>query len=669
MSKKRPQKQHPGKKNNKGSYNKSQKDKKSRYIFGTVSMNSKGVGYVAIKEDDPREKHIVIDPTFLRTALNGDKVKVLLHPRTPRRQRSGEVVEILQRKKTVFSGTCILRDGICEIKPKDRKMYTSIVIPDKSRNGAEYNDKVMVEITSWKNEHEPPVGKVLKVLGKTGEHEAEMQAIVEEWGFVLDFPDEVIDEIKDITNKKEYLGEAERSHREDFRNVTTFTIDPFDAKDFDDALSVRKIDGDFYEIGIHIADVSFFVRPGTHLDDEACKRATSVYLVDRTIPMLPLELSTDLCSLNEGVDRLTMSAIIEIDTSGHIRKSRFAECVINSDKRFTYEEAQEVLDTSSGPFLEELSILRSIGEVLRKKRRKDGALMLEGEEVKFVLDEKKFPVDIKIKIHQDTNHLIEEFMLLANEEVTKWAEDKIQKGIIDTFVYRVHPYPDSIKIEKLKNFLAGMGYTVKLDKDGLIPSSFLNRTVEEAPSHPIKDALTSMITRSMAKAYYTVSNLGHYGLAKDFYTHFTSPIRRYPDLVVHRIVRSILRQTNKNDRRSEYLDICEQSSAREKDAQQAERESIRYKQVEYMSVRIGQEFDGAVTGVTEWGIYVEEEKSLAEGLIRLPDISKDEGFVFDEKHLTLTGEKTKKVYRIGDKVKILVAGVDLEKAYIDYNVI
>jgi ribonuclease R len=639
--------------------NKANKHKKIE-LEGVISVNNKGMGYVSLEN---KEIDIEIDSENLNTALNGDLVKIKLLSKKYGRE-TGEVVDIISRAKNGFVGVLEQDAGNIFLNPDDTKMYANILIDSKKLNNANIGEKVFVKIISWNENEKNPIGEVVKVIGQPGDNNTEMHAIALEKGFDSSLPNSVEQEAEQI--KKTGISSEDYKNRKDFRKTLTFTIDPEDAKDFDDAISFRELDNSEYEIGIHIADVSNYVKVGSELDKEAKSRTTSVYLVDRTIPMLPEVLSNDLCSLVPNKDRLTMSAIFVLDKNAKVKSEWFGKTVIHSQKRFTYQQAEDAIKDEKLAYHKELFILNNLAKKLTAQRFEAGAMSLDQEEVKFVLDENSKPIKVIKKVRGDSNRLIEEFMLLANKKVAELISKGTKIGKEEgVFVYRVHDLPSKEKMHDLTLFLKGMGHNLPM-KNGVIPAKELNKLLEKLTGKNEKETISKAVIRSMAKAIYSTENIGHYGLAFDYYTHFTSPIRRYPDIVVHRFLQDYLSGKKiTKDKLELYQKISQKSSEQEKKASDAERASIKYKQVEYMSERVGQKFNGVISGVTKWGMYVEEKETKCEGLIQLRNL-KDDFYNFDEKKFELVGQKNKKRYKIGDNVKIEVKAVDLERKTIDY---
>lgn len=643
-----------------------------RLYTGTISITSKKDGYVRAPELE-EEGSIFIDHSHLNTAFHYDTVEVeLLGKHTNQKGEQelyGKVTKVIERNKKGYAGVVEQDHGMYFLVPDDKRMYTDILIDPNHLHGAEPGLKVIVSLLEWVDHKKSPIGAVTTVLGKPGDNNAEMLAYALERGFSDEHTHAVLDEANAI--KQKGITEEDKKGRRDFRAIPTFTIDPIDAKDFDDALSFTKLPNGHYEVGIHIADVSYYVRDTMALNEDAIARQTSVYLVDRCIPMLPEVLSNDLCSLVQGEDRLVMSCVLELDDDGNVHNEWYGRSVINSHRRYTYEDAQKTLDEGQGDFHEELVILNTIAKKLTKARFENGALSLETEEVKFKLDENGVPVDVYVKHRGDTHKLVEEYMLLANKYVSKFItkkqEEKNGEGKA-VCVYRVHDKPDADRMHELDLYIRGLGYHVRF-MDGLIASQELNTLLAKMDGRPEKPLLQMHITRAMAKAVYSTKNIGHYGLAFDYYSHFTSPIRRYPDVLTHRLLMRVLEEDYpKEEERGLFDRLCLQASRREKEASDAERGSIKYKQVEYMSYRIGEVFDGMISGVSEWGVYVEEKKSKCEGMIKLRDLG-DDFFVYDAKNNRVFGERTGVEYKIGTPIKIKVKAANLDLKLIDYQLV
>lgn len=637
---------------------------------GPITMTRKGFGFFAV---EGQEEDLIIPQESTLHALSGDIVKVAAagmysDPRgTMPPRASGKVVEIVSRARETFVGTLIEENGLTMMAPDYKKMYVPIVIRD--RGDVELGYKVLVRLGEWAADKDYPLGTIEEVIGKAGVHETEMRSLALGQGFSSDFPPGVVADAKQLEEHGRMIlaEEAKNPKRRDFTKVPTCTIDPFDAKDFDDALSVQKLPDGTIEVGVHIADVSFFVKPGTELDKEAVARATSVYLVDRTIPMLPEVLSNDLCSLKPDEDRLAVSAVFTLDADANIISEWFGETVIHSDKRFTYENAQEVLDAGAGTLHTELSTLFELSKKIRARRQAKGAIEFDTAEVKVELDETGKPIAIRLKERKATNLLIEDFMLLANEAVAKHLSKLTKNGGVQfSSLYRVHDAPDTDRIENLANLLRVMGYHLQTSGAGNVTGAELNKLLESVKGKP-EEYLVKMATlRSMSKAIYTTHNIGHFGLAFDFYTHFTSPIRRYPDLVIHRLIKAHAGGDPITAPEMQAFDkLALHASEREVSAATAERDSIKMKQVEFLADRIGEEFDAVISGVTERGLYVEEQTTHADGMIRVKDVG-DDYFEYDEKHYQLLGRRTKKSYRLGDPIRVRLASVRLAEKELDF---
>lgn len=630
------------------------------YITGIVDMTSTGSAYVVSEDVD---EDIFVAPRKLRNALHGDKVKVFVYARQSGRQKEGEVVEILERAKMTFTGMVVVSRKFVFLEPDDRKMQHDIFIPPEASAGARDGDKAIVRIVDWPEGAKNPVGEVIDVLGRPGEHHTEMRAILAEYGFATSFPQAVEKEAAEISPE---ISSKELQERRDFRKIKTFTIDPEDAKDFDDALSFRKLGNGHYEVGIHIADVTHYIKPGGELDKEAEKRGTSVYLVDRVIPMLPERLSNDLCSLVPHKDRLCFSAVFEMDDEARVHEQWFGRSVIHSDRRFTYEEAQEILDGKKGEHSEALLKLNELAHTLRDGRFRNGAINFETTEVKFKLDEAGRPTGVYVKERKDAHMLVEDFMLLANRKVAEFIGKKGSGKKKLGFVYRTHDAPDADNIENFAAFADRFGYKINTRSSKGISSS-INRLMEDVVGKKEQNVLTHLAIRAMAKAKYTTKQSSHYGLAFDYYTHFTSPIRRYPDVMVHRLLAHYLKGGKAADAR-EYEKKCAYASEMEKRAVDAERASVKYKQAEYLQDQIGQTYEGVISGLTEWGMYVEIIENKCEGMVRLREIN-DDFYVLDEKNYCLIGQRKKKKYQLGDEVKVKVKNVHLEKRQIDFHLV
>ena len=628
---------------------------------GIIRVTSKGVGYFAMTN---KEEDLEIQPENLNAALNRDRVKVESLHKDILGRKQARVLEITERHKTEFVGTLEQDEKGFFLIPDDRRMYRDIFVPSDSARGASDGDKVQVKIVEWPDPLKSPKGEVVRIIGRAGEHNAEMLGIVYESGFEVDFPPEVEKEAK--VWKDKYQKEDKLKDRKDFRETITFTIDPADAKDFDDAISIKTLPNSDYEIGIHIADVSHFVEEKTELDREARKRGTSIYLVDRTIPMLPEILSNDLCSLNPNEPKYAFSAVFVMDKNAKVKERWFGKTLIESDKRFTYEEAQEILDKKSGIFSNELQTLNELAKKLRIEKFKKGAIDFETEEVKFELDDLGKPVRVYRKERKDTHKLIEDFMLLANREVATYMNAAYGKNSRVAFVYRIHDVPDREKIINLATFVKALGFELK-NKNGETTGEDISRMLKSVDGAPAEMLIKTAAIRSMSKAIYSTSNIGHFGLAFKYYTHFTSPIRRYPDLMVHRLLlRFILKGQIEQDELIKYQRLCDDSSERELEAAEAERASIKYKQVEYMQEHIGEEFDAIVSGVSEWGIYVEETNTKAEGMVKLRDM-KDDFYELNEKLYAIVGKSTGKKYSLGDKIRVKLVASDSERRTLDFR--
>jgi ribonuclease R len=646
----------------------------SEYYTGILDVSARGSGYVICENFDD---DIFIASNNINKALNGDEVELYVYKRRKRGKFEGEITKVIKRAKTEYVGVIQIHKSYAFLIADNTKMYTDIFIPINKINKAEDGDKVLVKFEDWPEKADSPYGKVIKVLGKPGEHDTEIHSILAEYGLPYEFPQEVEEYANKIDTS---INTAEIKKRRDMRKVLTFTIDPKDAKDFDDALSFQVLKNGNYEIGIHIADVSHYLQEGTVLDDEAYERATSVYLVDRVVPMLPEVLSNNACSLRPHEEKFTFSAVFEINDKAQIKNQWFGRTVTYSDARFSYEEAQEIIETKTTNISKEVSItgkvyktnqtivdavlkLNQLAKIMRKQRMQAGAISFDKVEVKFNLNENSNPISVFFKTSKDANKLIEEFMLLANKKVAEFIGKQSSKK---TFVYRVHDEPNDQKLAALQNIVSKFGYKLNF-KDRKSTTSSLNNLLKEVNGKKEQNLVDTLTIRTMSKAEYTTHNIGHYGLAFDYYTHFTSPIRRYPDVMVHRLLQYYL-DGNKSVSEDVFEEKCTHSSNMENLATKAERDSIKYMQVKFMQDHKDQEFAGVISGVTDWGIYVEIIENKCEGMVRIRDI-KGDYYRFDQDEYALVGEATKNTYQLGDEVIVKVKQADLVRKHLDFTLI
>lgn len=594
-------------------------------------------------------------------AMNNDKVKIAFFAKRKNHDAEGEVIEILERANDTFVGTLQVEKSYAFLVTENRTLANDIFIPRDKLKGGKTGDKAVVKVIEWPDKAKNPIGQVLDILGKAGDNTTEMHAILAEFGLPYVYPQAVEKAADKIPAE---ISEEEIAKREDFRKVTTFTIDPKDAKDFDDALSIRKLKDNLWEVGVHIADVTHYVKEGGIIDKEAEKRATSVYLVDRTIPMLPERLCNFLCSLRPHEEKLAFSVIFDITEKGEVKNSRIVHTIIYSDRRFTYEEAQQIIETREGDFKEEVLMMDTIAKALRERRFAAGAINFDRYEVKFEIDEKGKPVSVYFKESKDANKLVEEFMLLANRTVAEKI-GRVPKGKkAKVLPYRIHDLPDPEKLDNLSQFIARFGYKLRTSGTKTDISKSINHLLDDIQGKKEENLIETVSIRAMQKARYSTHNIGHYGLAFDYYTHFTSPIRRFPDMMVHRLVTKYL-DGGRSVSESKYEDLCDHSSNMEQIAANAERASIKYKQVEFMSERLGQTYDGVISGVTEWGLYVELNENKCEGMIPMRDLD-DDYYEFDEKNYCLRGRRKNKTFSLGDAITIKVARANLEKKQLDF---
>ena len=659
-------------------------NKDRKYSIGTLDITSNGNGYFIT---DDYEDDIFIPNINLGKGLHQDTVKAYVYAKRSGKKLEADVVEILERAKTEFVGVLQMNKNFGFVVPDSNKMYADIFVSQNNINGAKDGDKVQATIVDWPENSKNPFGKITTVLGRPGDHNTEMHSILLEYDLPYEFESEVEKEAESLSIE---ITKAEIAKRRDMRNDLTFTIDPKDAKDFDDALSFTKLKNGNYEIGIHIADVSHYLEPKTILDDEAYKRATSVYLVDRVVPMLPEMLSNGVCSLRPNEEKLTFSAVFEINEKAQIIGEWFGRTVTYSDQRFAYEEAQSIIEncklsdgiqaytmpvdisiidkeyTVTPEIVEATLKMDELAKILRKKRMKEGAISFDRVEVKFNLDENANPVGVYFKQSQDANKLIEEFMLLANKKVAEFIGFSKGKATNKTFIYRVHDEPDIEKLASLQNIISKFGYKINTETKESTSDS-LNKLLSDVHGKAESNMIETLTIRTMSKAVYTTQNIGHYGLAFGYYSHFTSPIRRYPDVMTHRLLQHYL-DGGDSPKADKYEEKCKHSSKREELASKAERDSIKYMQVKYMQDHKDEIFDGVITGVTEWGIYVEISSNKCEAMVRIRDIKSDY-YIFDEKQYAIVGQSTKHIYQLGNEVKIRVKNTDLERKHLDFNLI
>ncbi len=644
------------------------------YHTGIVDITGKGNAYIVVEglDDD-----VFVPFNKLKKAFHKDTVEIYIYPQRKGKKLEGEITKVVERKKTSFVGIVDMQEKFAFVRPSDFRMYTDIFVSKDNVGAAKDGDKVVVTLTEWPDKADSPYGKVTEVLGKPGEHDTEIHSILAEYGLPYSFPTEVqrFADALDTSIKADEIAK-----RRDMRNELTFTIDPKDAKDFDDALSFKVLENGNYEIGIHIADVSHYLETGTVLDDEAYERATSVYLVDRVVPMLPEVLSNNACSLRPNEEKYTFSAVFELDDKATVKNEWFGRTVINSNERFAYEEAQYIIENENGLIPEEISIrgkqyevsdavvnatltMDRLAKIMRERRMGKGAISFDSIEVRFHLNDNNEPEGVYFKESKDANKLIEEFMLLANRKVAAFiGKQKPEK----TFVYRIHDEPNEEKLQALNGIVSKFGHRLDFkDKNSI--SSSLNKLLADVKGQKEQNLVDTLAVRSMSKAVYTTQNIGHYGLAFEYYTHFTSPIRRYPDVMVHRLLQHYL-DGGKTAKTAIYDEKCKHSSDMEYLASSAERDSIKYMQIKFMQDHQDQEFVGVISGVTEWGMYVEIIANKCEGMVRIRDI-KGDYYIFDEKQYAIVGERTKKTYTLGDEVVVMVKSTDLVKRHLDFSLI
>ena len=629
-------------------------------VIGRFERRVNGKNHVITDDDES----IFIAERNAMHAMDGDRVRVLVYAKRRGHDAEGEVVEIVEKTPQIFVGTLEVQKHFAFLLTDNKVLANDIFIPKTALKGGKTGDKAVVRITEWPDRARNPYGEVVDILGPAGENNTEIHAILVEFGLPYRYPEAVEKAANKIPDE---ITDEEIAAREDFRQVTTFTIDPKDAKDFDDALSIRRLSNGNWEVGVHIADVSYYVKPGSIIDKEAESRGTSVYLVDRVVPMLPERLCNEICSLRPDEDKLTFSCVFELNGNAEVQKSHIARTVIRSNRRFAYEEAQEVIETGEGDYKEEILALNDLAQKLRKRRFDNGSINFDRHEVKFDIDESGKPIGVYFKVSKEANKLIEEFMLLANRTVAEFIGKPRDGKKPKAFVYRVHDLPDPDKMASFAAFITRFGYKIKTEGSKADLSKGINSLLANVQGKPEENLVETIAIRAMAKAVYTTVNIGHYGLSFDYYTHFTSPIRRYPDLMVHRLLERYMAGGRSVNVQS-LEDECKHASDMEQLAANAERASIKYKQVEFMGERLGEEYDGVISGITEWGLYVEINENKCEGLVPIRDLE-DDYYEFDEKNYCLMGRRKHRIYRLGDPIRIKVARANLERKQLDFALV
>ena len=635
---------------------------KKQYVEGTVDMKSTGKAYVIL--DDQAGEDVFIAPNNTGQALHGDRVRVAMFPKRKDKKPEGEIVEVLQRKHTDFVGVLHISHGYVYVVPDMSTVPVDIFVPKGELHGAKNGQKVVVHMVDWPENSGNPFGEIIRVLGTPGENNVEMESILLAHDYPLEFSQEVEKEAAKISTR---ILKSEIGNRKDYRPVFTITIDPADAKDFDDAISLQKLPNGHWEVGVHIADVSHYVKPGSAIDEEAYRRGTSVYLVDRTIPMLPEKLCNKVCSLRPDEEKLTFSVVFEMDDDANVLNHWIGKTVIKSCRRYAYEEVQTMIEGGEGDYKEEILTFHHLASKLREKRMAQGSLNFHSEEVKFILDEKGKPIDTYIRVQNESHELIEDFMLLANRTVAETFGKPESKWHNYTFVYRVHDEPNPEKLNNFLRLISRLGYSMDISSRSKLIKSY-NQLFDDVEGKGEKNLVETVAIRTMAKAVYSTENIGHYGLSFDYYTHFTSPIRRYPDLMVHRLITRYLLENQDSVNKKEYDDYCVHTSEMEKQAEEMERQSVKYKQAEYLQDKIGQVFEGLISGVSKWGLYVELKDNKCEGLVRYEDMPGDYYFL-DEENFRVIGQGSGRVIQLGDEVKVMVKKVDLFKRQMDFELI